>query len=143
MSTLDESVEATRPRLLRLAQLNGIEPDEAEDVVQETYLEAWRHLDKLQPDDQAFEERLAAFASAARAHIAYEEAHAWPLLRATISGNEAQQLGEQITKAKKLAPTRPHPHVPPQPGAVKTAGPVAGVADRLRDAVSGRGKPAS
>jgi RNA polymerase sigma-70 factor (ECF subfamily) len=50
MSTLAESVEATRPRLLRLAQLNGIEPDEAEDVVQETYLEAWRHLDKLQPE---------------------------------------------------------------------------------------------
>jgi RNA polymerase sigma-70 factor (ECF subfamily) len=36
--------------LLRLAQINGIGPDEAEDVVQETYLEAWRHLSKLQPE---------------------------------------------------------------------------------------------
>jgi RNA polymerase sigma-70 factor (ECF subfamily) len=33
-----------------LAQLSGIEPDEAEDVVQETYLEAWRHREKLQPE---------------------------------------------------------------------------------------------
>jgi hypothetical protein len=73
----------------------------------------------------------------------YEEAHAWPLLRATIGADEAQLPGEQITRAKKLAPTRPHPHVPPQPGAVKTAGPVAGVADRLRDAVTGRGNPGS
>lgn len=50
MSTLAESIEATRPRLLRVAQLNGIRPDEAEDVVQETYLEAWRNLPKLQPE---------------------------------------------------------------------------------------------
>ncbi|WP_165423393.1 RNA polymerase sigma factor [Ktedonosporobacter rubrisoli] len=42
-----ESVEAARPRLLRLAGLNGIELDEVEDVVQETLLEAWRHLENL------------------------------------------------------------------------------------------------
>jgi RNA polymerase sigma factor (sigma-70 family) len=48
--TLGESVEAARPRLLRLTRILGIEPDEAEDVVQETYLEAWRHLEKLQPE---------------------------------------------------------------------------------------------
>jgi hemerythrin-like domain-containing protein len=100
-------------------------------------------LDKLQPDDERFEERLAAFTAAARAHITFEEAHAWPLLRASISADEAQALGDQITRAKKLAPTRPHPHVPAQPGAVKTAGPVAAVADRLRDAVTGRGKTTS
>jgi hypothetical protein len=100
-------------------------------------------LDKLQPDDEGFEERLAVFTGAARAHITYEEAHAWPLLRASISADEAQALGDQITQAKKLAPTRPHPHVPSQPGAVKSAGPVAGVADRLRDAVTGRGNTTS
>ena len=100
-------------------------------------------LDKLQPDDEGFEERLVAFTAAARAHITYEEAHAWPLLRASISADEAQSLGDQITRAKKLAPTRPHPHVPAQPGAVKAAGPVAAVADRLRDAVTGRGKTTS
>jgi len=100
-------------------------------------------LDKLQPDDEGFEERLVAFTAAARAHITYEEAHAWPLLRASISADEAQSLGDQITRAKKLAPTRPHPHVPAQPGAVKAVGPVAAVADRLRDAVTGRGKTTS
>jgi len=120
---------------LRVAELGLEQEAEADPVLAE--------LDKLQPGDEGFEERLAAFASAARAHIMYEEAHAWPLLRATISADEAQVLGEQITRAKKLAPTRPHPHVPPQPGAVKTAGPVAGVADRLRDAVTGRGNPGS
>src|ERR1700730_8280483 len=50
MRALGESIDATRPRLLRLAHMSGIGPDEAEDVVQETYLEAWRHLEKLQPE---------------------------------------------------------------------------------------------
>ena len=100
-------------------------------------------LDKLQPDDEGFEVRLAVFTAAARAHIAYEEANAWPLLRASITADEAQLLGDQITRAKKLAPTRPHPHVPSQPGAVKSAAPVAGIADRVRDAVTGRGKTTS
>jgi hypothetical protein len=117
---------------LRVAQLGLEQEAEADPVLAD--------LDKLQADDEEFEERLVAFTSAARAHIAYEEAHAWPLLSASISADEAQLLGEQITTAKRLAPTRPHPHVPPQPGAVKTAGPVAGAADRLRDAVTGRGK---
>ena len=117
---------------VRVAQLGLEQEAEADPVLAD--------LDKLQADDEEFEERLVAFTSAARGHIAYEEAHAWPLLSASISADEAQLLGEQITTAKRLAPTRPHPHVPPQPGAVKTAGPVAGAADRLRDAVTGRGK---
>ncbi len=97
-------------------------------------------LGKLDSSDGRFEELLAAFTSAARAHIAFEEAHAWPLLRASITAGRAEQLGDKITQAKKLAPTRPHPHTPPNQAAVKTAGPVAGAADRLRDAVTGRGR---
>ena len=100
-------------------------------------------LDKLNADDEGFEEQVIAFSADARAHIAYEEAHAWPLLKASIGDEEAQLLGSQITEAKKLAPTRPHPHIPPQGGPAKTAGPVAGLADRLRDSVTGRGKAGS
>lgn len=38
---------ASRPRLLRVARLRGMPPDAVEDVVQETLLEAWKHLDRL------------------------------------------------------------------------------------------------
>jgi hypothetical protein len=113
--------------------------DEA--LEQETTGESVLHeLDKLSPDDQEFELKLATFTSDARAHIAFEEAHAWPLLEMSLTAREAEELGDKITRAKSLAPTRPHPKVPPQPGAVKSAGPVAAAADKLRDAVTGRGK---
>ena len=36
-----------RPRLHRLARLRGVPADAVEDVVQETLLEAWAHLDRL------------------------------------------------------------------------------------------------
>jgi len=98
-------------------------------------------LSKLELGDEAFEDRLAAFTSAARAHIAFEEAHAWPLLKASLNADQAQALGDRITEAKKTAPTRPHPHIPRQ--ATGTAGPVAGVADRIRDTITGRGKTPS
>ena len=44
---LEAAMAAARPRLLRLARLRGVPDDLAEDIVQETLLEAWRCLDRL------------------------------------------------------------------------------------------------
>jgi hemerythrin-like domain-containing protein len=97
-------------------------------------------LDKCEAGDREFEKLLAEFIKAGREHIAYEENEVWPGLRAALSAEEAQELGEKFVTAKKTAPTRPHPHTPPSPAALKTAGPVAAVADKARDAASGRGQ---
>src|SRR5215469_6983969 len=97
-------------------------------------------LGKLDPEDEKFEDLIAAFISDARMHIAFEEGHAWPLMRSTLTADEAAELGGKIAQAKKIATTRPHPNTPSSQGARKAAGPVAGAADRLRDAVTGRGK---
>ncbi|MCL2582847.1 MAG: hemerythrin domain-containing protein [Streptosporangiales bacterium] len=97
-------------------------------------------LSSLKPEDHQFESVLAELISDARAHIAFEEAHAWPLLSISITAQQSDDLAQKITQAKKVAPTRPHPNVPPQPGAQKAAGPVAAAADKLRDTLTGRGK---
>lgn len=51
-ANLNELLQEARPRLLRLARLNGVEADAAEDVVQETFFEAWRHLEKLREPER-------------------------------------------------------------------------------------------
>jgi hypothetical protein len=130
------------PALRRLGADGERIADEA--VAQESAgEEALAELDKASPADPWFEDLLIGFAADARAHITFEEAQAWPLLRASITADEAESLGARIIEAKKLAPTRPHPSIPPTEGAARTVGPVAGVADRLRDAVTGRGRPVS
>jgi hypothetical protein len=50
------------------------------------------------------------------------------------------ELGEKVRSAKKTAPTRPHPGAPDTPAALKILAPGAGLVDRARDLVTGRGK---
>ena len=53
LADLEQVFTEARPRLLRLAHVNGMLPDMAEDVVQDTMLEAWRHIEQLR-DPQRF-----------------------------------------------------------------------------------------
>ena len=77
-------------------------------------------LDKLDADDPEFEQLVAAFIQAGREHISFEEAQVWPLLRAALTTEQADDLGDKLQAAKKTAPTRPHPHTPGSPGVLKT-----------------------
>src|SRR5260221_5543468 len=47
LADMEQVFTEARPRLLRLAHLNGMSPVIADDVVQETMIEAWRHIQKL------------------------------------------------------------------------------------------------
>ena len=100
--------------------------------------EILNELDKLDADDHGFEPLLARFITAARTHIAFEEAVVWPGMRIALSAEQADELGSQIEHAKEKGPTRPHPHTPGSPGVLKTVGPAAAAADRIRDAATGR-----
>jgi RNA polymerase sigma factor (sigma-70 family) len=53
LADIEQVFTEARPRLLRLAHLNGMSPDMADDVVQETMMEAWRHVGNLR-DPQRF-----------------------------------------------------------------------------------------
>jgi hypothetical protein len=49
--------------------------------------------------------------------------------------HKARRLGAEIERAKRLAPTRPHPHVPPNPKLLRRLAPAAAVLDRARNAM--------
>ena len=97
------------------------------------------NLDKVGSGDAEFERLLGKFVTDAREHIEFEETQVWPLLRTALPAETSAELGKKIAEGKKTAPTRPHPHTPPSPGALKTAGPVAAAADKARDKLTGRG----
>jgi hypothetical protein len=97
-------------------------------------------LDKLAPADPEFDKLIAEFIPAARQHIEFEETQVWPQLRAVLTPEQAAELGARVAAAKEHGPTRPHPHTPADPAVLKTVGSAAALIDRLRDAVTGRGK---
>jgi hypothetical protein len=102
--------------------------------------EVLAQLDKLEASDPEFDQLIAAFIPDCREHIEFEETQVWPALHDALTPAEADDLGQRLARAKGRGPTRPHPNAPASPGALKTLGPAVAVADKLRDAVSGRGK---
>ena len=97
-------------------------------------------LDKLEAGDPKFEDLVSRIIADGRAHIAYEEREIWPVVQQRMARSELDELGEKMATAKKVAPSRPHPHTPPKPGVLKTAGVAAAAVDKMRDTVTGRGK---
>jgi hemerythrin-like domain-containing protein len=100
-------------------------------------------LDKLQAGGVRFEQLVSRLISDTREHIAYEESQVWPVVRQSMAGTELERLGKKMARARKSAPTRPHPHTPANPGVLKTVGVAAAVADRARDALTGRQRVAA
>ena len=97
-------------------------------------------LDKHNAADPNFSRLMADLIPGCREHIDFEERQVWPGLRAALSPRQAAELGTQIAAAKERGPTRPHPHGPASPEVLKTAGPAVAMTDKLRDAVTGRGR---
>jgi hypothetical protein len=71
-------------------------------------------------------------------HIEEEERDQFPQLRASIPREELVEMGRKVERAKKVAPTRPHPNAPNAELFHKMVGPGVGMIDRLRDKLSGR-----
>jgi Hemerythrin HHE cation binding domain len=102
-------------------------------------------LGKLEPDTDEFEELVEKLVLLLRKHVAYEE-KLFLELKSAMPDEARRELGDKLLAAKKLAPTRPHPHTPASPTVLKTAGVAAAAVDKVRDAVGDRpakrrGKP--
>jgi hemerythrin superfamily protein len=95
-------------------------------------------LQGLEPGEPGFEERVGTLIVDVREHVEEEEGQIFPKLQVAIGEGGLERIGEALERAKKVAPTRPHPHAPARPPMNLLAGTAAGALDRARDEVSGR-----
>lgn len=95
-------------------------------------------LASMEKQDTESDEFLTSFGklrSAVLEHAQHEEAEVFPRLREVESPEKLGTMGERYEHAKQSAPTHPHPHAPDSPLGNKVLGPVAALADRMRDAM--------
>lgn len=94
--------------------------------------------DATQPE---FSQTLTELMRAIHQHVREEEGDLFPRLRQHADRDALIELGRKVEQAMQSAPTRPHPSAPQdRPGLLKVLAPGAGLVDRARDAVTGRGK---
>ncbi|WP_149180474.1 hemerythrin domain-containing protein [Streptomyces sp. TRM49041] len=99
-----------------------------------------KDLESCRADDPRFDTLITQLMAEVREHVADEEGNLFPRLRASCPQERLDRLGNKVRQAKKTAPTRPHPAAPDKPPLNKLLAPGAGLVDRVRDMISGRGK---
>jgi hemerythrin superfamily protein len=97
-------------------------------------------LDGMDPSDPQFDPLMHQLMGAIRHHIQEEEGDAFPRFRQAVGQDELDKLAGTVETIKKVAPTRPHPAAPDHPPMNAMLGPGAGLVDRVRDMITGRGK---
>jgi len=100
-------------------------------------------LDGMDPSEPGFDPKVRSLIGDVRHHVEEEEGEMFPKLAQALSSDRLDEMGSAMEGAKRMAPTRPHPLAPSTPPGNIVAGPVAGVVDRARDAVTGRSRKKS
>jgi hypothetical protein len=89
----------------------------------------------MDPTDERFEAKVTVLTENVRHHVREEEGELFPEVRSEMSRKALVELGGELQKAKRVAPTRPHPRSPDEPPGNTLVGPVAAVVDRAINAV--------
>ncbi|MCC9311808.1 hemerythrin domain-containing protein [Kitasatospora sp. RB6PN24] len=95
-----------------------------------------KDLEEVDCGDARFSVLVDRIVSEVEAHVRDEEENLFPALIGACPPEKLDELGEQVRRAKKLAPTRPHPDAPDS----KLLAAGTGLVDRARDLVTGRGR---
>jgi hemerythrin superfamily protein len=90
-------------------------------------------VDKMTADDPGRDAKVLELQQAVDHHVQEEEGELLPTLRTGLDADRLERMGELFEQMKPLLPTHPHPLVPGTASAQLLAGPLASVADRIRD----------
>ncbi|GGO90339.1 hemerythrin domain-containing protein [Wenjunlia tyrosinilytica] len=99
-----------------------------------------KDLEGREADDERFDSLVALLKFEVTDHVRDEEGRLFPMLASACGPQVLDELGDKVRKAKRTAPTRPHPAAPDTPPANRLLGPGVGLVDRARDMITGRGR---
>src|ERR1700716_1732170 len=129
------------PALRKLAQSEQLEEAEEEvlEALEEHHVAKWvlSEIEGLDEDDERFEAKCKVLIESVRHHVKEEEGSLFRFARRLFKRDQLTELGKLMQKAKKMAPTHPHPRAPDEPPGNILAGGLAAILDRGRDAVKG------
>ena len=114
---------------------------ETEDTVleslEEHHVVKWvlSELEDMKPDHERFKAKMTVLMESVRHHVEEEEQELFPEVRKAVGRKELSELGAALEKAKKTAPTRPHPRAPDTPPGNLVAGTGAAVVDKAKSRV--------
>jgi hemerythrin superfamily protein len=132
------SMHAAVEEMILYPLLRRIDPDQSGlvDHSLEEHQEVKELLAKIDgrpANDPETRQIMGELKSAVEEHVAEEEGKLFPALRSSVKQDELMDLGDKMAKAKAIAPTHPHPNAPNTPPGNIVAGPLAALADRVRD----------
>jgi len=97
-----------------------------------------KQLEDLDVSGTEFNSAIGRLAELLADHVRDEEDEQFPELRRRVPSEQLTELAMKVERAKKLAPTRPHPAAPHSELFHKVVGPGVGLVDRLRDKLTDR-----
>jgi hemerythrin superfamily protein len=117
---------------------NGKEEVEHDKKEHDDIVKLMKQLENAEPSGASFMNLVRELEGQLTHHAGDEESDQFPKLRQHIPREKLVAMGQKVEKAKKLAPTRPHPSAPHSELFHKTVGPGVGMVDRLLDKLTGR-----
>jgi hemerythrin superfamily protein len=108
--------------------------------LEEHHIVKWllSELAGMDPADERFGAKVTVLTENVRHHVREEEGELFPEVRSEMGRKALVELGGALKKAKRTAPTRPHPRSPDEPPGNVVVGPVAAVVDRAINAVKAK-----
>jgi hemerythrin superfamily protein len=91
-------------------------------------------LDNMTAKEERYAPKVRVLTEMVRHHVEEEEKEVFPKLR-KLGAARLKDLGAAMEKAKKVAPTHPHPASPDEPPGNVVVGALMALYDRSRDAV--------
>ena len=98
-----------------------------------------KYLEDRPAGDERFGLLIGQLIAEVTAHVKDEEERLFPALLEACSFEKLDDLGEKVRQAKRTAPTRPHPSARDDSPSGKLVKAGAGLVDRVRDLLTGRG----